>query len=131
MADIFVMPDAERVVIDYLNAGLAEPVSLTIPNPRPAAFVTVQRVGGPRLNRVADNAMLTVEAWSSSPTAAKTLIERCRGLLHAMTGQTVDGVAVYAVREVSGPANLPDPDTTQARYTQTVTVAMRGHSETV
>jgi hypothetical protein len=119
-------PDAERIVIDYLAARVGVPVSLTVPNPRPASFVTVQRVGGPRLNLVADDATLAVEAWAASPTAAKAVLGVARAHVLAMGRQVVDGVPVYRVTEVGGPAYLPDPDSAQARYTLTVQVALRG-----
>lgn len=130
MPDLLVMPAAERLVIDHLNAAMVEPVSLTIPNPRPATFLTVQRTGGPRLNLVADNATLTLEAWGNGPTTAERLLARARALMLAMRGQVIAGVSVYRVAEVGGPGFLPDPDSTQARYTMTVQVALRGaHQE--
>lgn len=119
-------PDAERIVIDYLDTVLGAPVSLTVPNPRPDEFVTVQRVGGPRLNVVADNATLAIEAWADSPTAAKTVLAVARAHLNALGGQTVGGVPIYRVTEVGGPSYLPDPDSEQPRYALTIQVAMRG-----
>lgn len=119
-------PDAERVVIDYLTDLVGVPVSLTVPNPRPAAFVTVQRVGGPPLNVVADNATLAIEAWGAGPSNAKAVLAVARAHLHAMRATRVDGVSVYRVTEAAGPAYLPDPDSDQARYTLTIQVAMRG-----
>ena len=126
MADVILFPDAERVLIVHLNSLLTEPVSLTVPNPRPAAFIVVRRVGGPRRDLVTDHPMLTVEAWAGGPTAAKALLERARGEIFAMRGTVVDGVAIYGITETGGPAFLPDPDSTQPRYTCTLQVAMRG-----
>lgn len=119
-------PDAERVVIDYLTPLVGVPVSLTVPNPRPGRFLTVQRGGGPRMNLVADNATLVIEAWGNGPSEAKATLDVARRHLNAMRRQTVAGVPVYRVAEATGPAFLPDPDSTQARYTLTVQVAMRG-----
>ena len=126
MNDLIVMPDAERMVIEHLSSVLVPPVSLTVPASRPALFLTVQRIGGPRLNLVADNAMLTLEAWGGGPTAAKELLADARAQLHALRGSALDGVAVYQVTEISGPVNLPDPESNQARYTQAFQVALRG-----
>lgn len=126
MPDVVIMPDAERVVVDHLNGILTEPVSTTVPNPRPPVFLVVRRVGGPRLNLVADNAMLTVEAWAPGQTAAKALLALARGHIHAMRGMVVGGVPVYGITETGGPAFLPDPDSTQPRYTMTLQVSMRG-----
>lgn len=124
--DIFLMPDAERVLIIHLNANMTPPVSQSVPNPRPAEFLTVRRIGGPRMNMVADHPMVTVEAWAAGPTAAKTLIAQARGIIHAMRATVVDGVPIYRVTEISGPINLPDPESNQSRYTQTFQVMMRG-----
>lgn len=126
MSDPIEFPDAERIIIDYLAARVGVPVSLTVPNPRPASFVIVQRVGGPRLNLVADNATLVIEAWAASPTAAKTILGVARAHVLAMRRQVVAGVPVYRVDELGGPGYLPDPDSAQARYTLTVQVALRG-----
>jgi hypothetical protein len=126
VADPIAFPDAERLVIDYLTPLVGVPVSLTVPNPRPAAFVTVQRVGGARLNLVADDPTLAIEAWAASPTAAKAVLGVARAHLLAMGRQAVDGVPVYRVAELGGPAYLPDPDSDQPRYTLTVQVALRG-----
>lgn len=126
MGDPIEFPDAERIVIDFLTPRVGVPVSLRVPNPRPASFVTVQRVGGPRLNLVADNATLAIEGWAASPTAAKTVLGVARAHVLAMGNQAVGDVPVYRVNEIGGPAYLPDPDSDQSRYTLTVEVAMRG-----
>lgn len=97
-----------------------------VPNPRPTSFLRVFRTGGPRMNLVADDAQVTVEAWASTDTAAHDLLQAARGLIVAARGTVVDGTTVYRVAEVSGPAWLPDPLSDQSRYTQTFTVATRG-----
>ena len=48
-----------------------------------------------------------------------------------MRGQHIAGTAVYAVTEASGPNYLPDPESTQARYTMTVQIGLRGATQEV
>lgn len=126
MAEYVEFPDAEALIIDSLDAVLAVPVRLTIPNPRPEQFVTVQRVGGVRRDLVTDQPLLAVEAWAAGPTAAKALLKQARAHIASLAGTTVDGVAIGRVDESSGPGFLPDPDSKHSRYTYTVQVAMRG-----
>lgn len=121
-------PDSAALVISYLNANLTPPVGSRIPNPRPAAFVTVQRTGGPKRNLVTDSPQLTVESWAATDAAAHDLAQQARALLNDLgdSVKSISGVAVYRVDEVSGPADLPDPLSNQSRYTQSFSVALRG-----
>ena len=127
-AEAIVFPDATLVAITKLRAALTPtPVHARIPTTRPAAFVLVQRVGGVRRNLVVDDALLTVEAWAATGAAAHDLAQAARAHLHAMVGDVIAGVAVYRVDEAAGPQWLPDPESLQARYTFTTTVAVRGN----
>lgn len=119
--------DATALVIGHLNDALTSPVSRTVPNPRPASFVTVLRTGGAvDPLPLTEGAQLTIEAWSTSAPNAYLLASDARLALHQMAGTVVDGVAVYRVEEAAGPQDLPDPESTQARYTFTVIVHLRG-----
>lgn len=126
MPDVVIFPDAEQIVLDHLDDEMGVDVGSHVPNPRPTEFLLVRRLGGPRMNEVADNAMLGVEAWGASVAAAHDLIQEARGLILAMRGTVHSGVAVYRITEIGGPAQLPDPLSDQPRYTYTVQVAMRG-----
>lgn len=119
-------PDAMAVAIAYLNANMTPPVLPRVPSPRPAEFLTVRRTGGPKRNLVTDQAQLTVESWAESDEDAHDNIQRARALLNDMPGQTLSGVPVYRVEELTGPANLPDPLSDQPRYSQSFSVALRG-----
>ena len=126
-----VYPDAAAVVATFLNAELdthgdTAPVGSRVPSSRPSRFVLVRRLGGPRLNRVADNAMLGIECWGTDEADAHDLAQLCRALIHSMTGGTHSTVPVYRVTELSGPGSLPDPLSDNPRFTFTVQVAMRG-----
>lgn len=132
MSDAVVFPDAVAVAIAWLTEqmgpGLVYP---RVPKVRPDRFVLVRRVGGPRLNKVADNALLAVEAWDQAEEDAHDLAQDARGYLHALRGETVNGVACYRVDELSGPQLLPDPESEVPRYVFTVQTAMRGAALTV
>lgn len=126
-----VWPDATDVCVTFLRAALAErgdgaTVAAKVPNPRPARLVLVHRVGGPRLNLVADDAQIAVECWAPAAEDAADLAQLCRALIHTMRGGVVDGVPIYRIDELAGPADLPDPLSDQPRYVFTVQIAMRG-----
>lgn len=121
-----VFPDAVAICCTYLDGVLLEPVRSKVPNPRPDAFVTVTRTGGPKRNIVTDAAQVTVESWHESDEEAHDLAQAARAYLNAMVGQTVNGAPVYRVDELSGPARLPDPLSEQPRYSQSFEIAIRG-----
>lgn len=124
-------PDAEAIVRTVLLAGQPVfghdgPVSTAIPNPRPAEFTRLLRTGGPWRDIVTDEATVIVESWAADNPSAVALAQINRALLHAAHGTVVAGVTIYTVNEFSGPSNLPDPSSDQARYTQTFSIALRG-----
>lgn len=132
--DVILFPDVVAITIDYLKAQLADrgpAVSVTskVPNPRPATFVVVRRLGGIRLNLVVDDAQVTIESWANDDDEAHDLAQLCRGLVFAMRGTVQDGTAVYRVGELAGPQDLPDPPSSQSRYVHNVQIAARGRAE--
>lgn len=126
MSDLVTFPDAVALLVDYLDASITEPVGHRIPNPRPTTFVTVRRTGGPKRNLVTDQPQITVESWAASDEDACDLAQEVRAWLNALPGEVLDGVAVYRVEELSGPADLPDPVSDQPRFSQSFSVALRG-----
>lgn len=129
---LVLFPDATDIVCAILSDGLEDdfgwsvPVRSKVPDPRPDTFVVVRRTGGPRRNIVTDTPTLVVESYGLVEEQASDLSQMCRALLFASRATVVDGVAVYRVGEFAGPAYLPDPTSDHHRYTQTVTVALRG-----
>lgn len=124
-------PDAEAVVATAVRAqlvadGQAAPVGTRVPSPRPASFVVVIRTGGVSPDIVTDGAQLSLEGWAGTASGARALCERVRATVKAMRGGVFSGVPIYAVQEVAGPANLPDPESSHERYTCTLIVRMRG-----
>lgn len=132
---VVIFPDTVAAVIRHLTDGLAArgqtvPVRDRVPNPRPVPLVMVRRLGGPRRDVVTDGPQITVECWAADNAAAHDLAQLCRGLVNDMPDhQTGNGVVVYRVDEMGGPAALPDPLTDHPRYVFTTTLAVRGRSE--
>lgn len=123
--------DIELAVVNRVRARLAavgdtSTVGTVIPASRPARFTTVRRTGGPTSEFVVTEwAQITVECWGNTPKQAHDLAQFVRSVIRAMPGQTLTGITVYRVDEFSGPANLPDPESNQARYTWTVSMHVR------
>ena len=118
--------DATAVVIEIVDAATTAAVHQRVPDPRPAEFVLVRRVGGIRQNRVSDEATILIEAYSASEEEAHDLAQVARQAIHEARGQVVSGATIGRTAELSGPGNLPDPLSDQPRYVQTITVALRG-----
>lgn len=115
-----VFPDAVASVIDYLSGQLpAVPVCGLVPNPRPAQFVRVERLGGPRETRVTEAARIAIEAWADTDAAAVALLNQARAHLFDLEGN------LFGVDEYGGPTRLPDPITDMPRYTASFTVRVR------
>jgi hypothetical protein len=124
-----VFQDTEVLVVDALTTGLAQvnmsvPVGTRVPNPRPDSFVRVVRAGGTRETIVSEQAWIIMEAYAVQETDASYLLSVCRAILHAQEEP------IFGTFEVSGPVNLPDPTTSQVRYTQTFGIRARGNSVT-
>jgi hypothetical protein len=112
--------DVEAAVIDALTPAL-DPVQVCtrIPTARPAELVRLFRTGGPRETRVTEAALITVEAWADLQPRALHLLNLARDVLGDLDG------ALFGVSEYGGPANLPDPTTSQVRYTASFVVRAR------
>jgi hypothetical protein len=130
MVDPVIFPDTVDAVITWLDQWMDVPVRSKVPNPRPDAFITVTRTGGPQRNLVTDEAQITVESWGRSDAEAHDLAQDARGLINSIIGETVNGTPFYRVTELSGPANLPDPLSNQPRQSQSFAVAARGYTRT-
>lgn len=129
MSEILVPADAETLFIKYLTASFAAISGFTtlkaygrVPKPRPAEFVLVTRVGGTS-SLVSDVPTLAVEAWAATAVRAARIAAVTNGLFHAI--DRVNGTQFYEPQEFAGPANLPDPESGQERYTQTLSVGVR------
>lgn len=122
-------PDPEAAVVKFLNAELAAATltaraSTRVPNPRPASFVTVNRVGGSLRSVAHEDSMVTVECWANSSVDASTLARRVAASLVALDE---DGCHVPqgSAGWVGRPAYLEDPVAQVPRYVMTVVVRAR------
>lgn len=134
MTEVIVFPDVEKLLTDWLPAQLADyghavHVGTSVPNPRPAIFVRILATGGQRNNLVQDAPTVVYEAWAAKETDAVTVAQLTRALIVSLAGQTVGGVMVYRVNEFASPASLPDPLSSQTRYTGTVSILLRGYAQ--
>ena len=129
--ELVIFPDTVEALCDYVRTGLdtlgpAIPVGTRVPKPRPDLFVRIERVGGARRNLAIDEPTVVFEAWGTDEGAAHDLAQQVRALVFGSVRQQTSAGMIYRVAESAGPASLPDPDTDQARFTFTMSVAVRG-----
>lgn len=123
---VIAFPDAVLVTIEYLRSklpGIA--VYSRVPDPRPAEFVRIERLGGLRSTLVTDRPRIDVECWSATEEGAEALVSTVRAYTLAMAGRR-GTTTVYRVAEVSGPMWLPDSASGQPRYSFAVEFSTRG-----
>jgi hypothetical protein len=133
MSQMLLFPDVAAMAVKATVDGLAAAghggvhVGTMVPTPRPPEFVRISRAGGVRRNLVTEDARIVVEAWAGSGPEATDLAELVRSILHALRGTVDDnGVPVYRVDDVEGPADDPDPISDQPRYQFAVSLTVRG-----
>lgn len=113
--------DAEAVVRLYLLNYMPDvKMGTRLPEQMPARFLKIIRTGGARETMISDRAQITLEAYAEKETDALALLSTARAWLNA-----ADGI-VFGVEELSGPGNLPDPATSNTRYTMNVLARIRG-----
>jgi hypothetical protein len=120
-----VAPDTVGLVIGWLSGLMTEPVSSSVPNPRPDAFLVVKNLGGPGRSVISDRPTISVEAWSDTARNALLLAQQARGHLWDMASRVIGSQTVYSVTDIGSPGDLPDPDSAQPRATFTVEVRLR------
>lgn len=126
MTALVVFPDPEALLVAYLGGVLAVPVATKVPNPRPASFVRLARIGGNRRDLVTDMPVLVVECWAASEPDASDLATLARAHVAALAQETVNGAYVRSVEEVGGPVPFPDPVSGSPRYQFTVRLSLKG-----
>lgn len=125
MVDLIVFPDVESLLITEINAamtalGRTTRASTRAPSPRPTEFVRIERFGGPKETFVSELAQIIIEFWASDEVTAAYGLSLVRAVLNSQDGD------IFGVTEISGPSNLPDPTTSQVRFTQNFGVRVRG-----
>lgn len=116
-------PDVEALVVAFLKP-VVNPVKVAtaVPKSRPASFVRVYRTGGSALNRVLEEAQITVDVWATDAITASELAQDCRW---ALLNESTPMPLVRGVNEVGGLHFTPDPDTNTPRYRFTVGLMVR------
>lgn len=120
----FTFPDIEDLLTVHFAADLSIPAGTKPASVAP--FLRVLRTGGPPTTRVSDSPQVTVEAYHSRESGASSLLERARLSLMELPGTALDGFRIKSVDIIGGPVNLPDPSTSNYRYTFTAVVQVRG-----
>lgn len=137
MAEVIVFPDIEPVIVAYLNAQYSTysvdatagtKVPLANSTVTPAMFTRVIRTGGSVTDRVIDRVQLTIDSYGDTEEDAAVLAQKNRAFMLAIDQFTHGGVTYqfYDPQEFAAPGNLPDPDSGQERYTETLSVGVRG-----
>ena len=135
VVEAIVFPDAVALLrthllaIPAITAIVGSNISGDVPADRPATFLQLTRTGGVRHDLVVDDPQITVDSWAGTQANAMVLAQLARAYLGAMEGTVVGGVAVYGVTEISGPFDLPDPDSQAARVRQTFQIGLRGQPQ--
>lgn len=109
------VPNVETTLVTLFNAdstitSLGLVASLSVPNPRPARFITVERTGGP-VGRFQDKPTVAVQTWAQSRYEASELSRQVACVLMGFRFQP----HIFNVN-VQSNYNNPDPDSGQARY---------------
>lgn len=115
--------NVEKALISVVSSQVRVDAGVDIPNPRPAEYVQVTRVGGPS-DMITDRPMVTFYVWSSGWSAAHDLAALARQRLLSVTA--LGGMPVYRVNEIGGLARAPDPADGSPRYQFTVEYKLRG-----
>lgn len=124
MSKSLTFPDIEDLLSGHLTTDLSVPAGTKPASVAP--FLRVLRTGGPPTTRVSDSPQVTVEAYHSRESGALNLLERARLSLMELPGSALDGFRIKSVDLIGGPVNLPDPSTSNYRYTFTAVVQVRG-----
>jgi hypothetical protein len=128
VTETVIFPVIESLVIAYLEAHIPERVAAEVPADRTpsASFVKVERVGGPRRDRVTDAPMVVVQCWAPSKAEAARLGARVQAYVYALEQTNTPHGYVRAVREVAGLQSFPDPVSGAACYQFTAQLQTKG-----
>ncbi len=122
-------PDVEAMVIAFVKPRTTAKVGTRVAKPRPPRYVQVTRTGGGAINRVLEQAQITVTCGAQdAPTETGGVIAMrdARALRTAFLNSYTAMSLVRGVQEVVGPYADPDPDTGEDRVTFTIQLSVRG-----
>jgi hypothetical protein len=118
------LPDVVGLVRTYLDGLHAIPVVSKVPEPRPAEFIQIRRIGGAALPPVRDLPRVDIFCWSTGGPEAMTLGNTVRAQMFALARTAPSGVQCYRVEE-SLFRQFDDPETGQARSWGTYALILR------
>lgn len=119
-------PDIVGLLRTYLLPLVdGAPIASRVPDPRPARWVQIRRVGGTQQRPVRDQPRVDVICWAGDDPDAWTLAEQIRRAVHALAGTALLGPVVYRVDETLGPRQLDDPLTGSPRVMATYSISVR------
>lgn len=124
---VVLFPDAVLLAITYLRSVMPPDTVIVsrVPDPKPPAFVRVERLGGLRSTLVTDRPRIEFECWADTEERAESLMALTRAYVHAMSGAR-DPATVYRVKDVGGPQWVPDSRTGMPRYLFAIECSIRG-----
>lgn len=117
MSEVIVFPEVVVNQVLFLRSVLTVPVHEQVPNPRPASFVVVERLGGETASRIHERPVVSYRATAPDIIEAGRLI----GLVKA---HVASQESFYS--ELGGPAFMPDPDDGLPRYQYSAQLQVRG-----
>lgn len=88
--------------------------------PKPTSFIVIRPIGGLSETFVTATPLITVEGYANKRAEAYRLCDLALSIIRAQDG------AIRGARGFSYPQNLPDPTTSQARFTSTGEVRVWG-----
>lgn len=116
--------DIEEAVVDHLNhvGALGATAYPDVPRVRPSAFVVVERVGGPRGEGGTFAAMLDLQCWAQTRSAAARLARAVEDAMEAIPAsvESVTGA------DVTSTFRDRDPESGTPRYHVVCTVYCNG-----
>lgn len=107
----------EQALVTYLTTALTPiTVATKVPNPRPATFVRLSRVGGDERNLVQADVRVLVEGWGNTDTLAWDAAKNAAGELRRLDlSGDLPTITVMRVR-LTEPVNYPDSLSGSPRY---------------
>jgi hypothetical protein len=127
--ETLVDPDPEDTIRKALTFILGdmygEPVEVSTRR-HDGRFVRVRASGGQgRVSRVLAPFQIILESYGDDETEASLLGRRAAAAIWELEGTSQQGVTIAGITQASALQNLPDPDTSQIRYSQLFVVRMK------
>lgn len=105
-----------------LSTALGVDVWATIPNPRPATFITLMLAGGGETSEIVETSRVLVDCWADSDPAAHRLSQRARQVVCTMIGRRPDGSGISKIDITALPSFTPDDESEQPRFRFTANI---------